>query len=481
MRERRNEGGAADPDPEESAKLEGPITVGKALRPVDPRGVDLDSIGYLEEEWFASGTARSFRAAGAVRANGRWDVEPDGAAPYRTRLLVRRPTGSGRRSGVVVVEWLNVSSTEVAPEWAYLEDALVQAGVAWVGVSAQSLGVVGGSALLGTVDADKRTGGGIRARGPERYGSLHHPGDHFAFDIYNQVSAALRGSTGRAVVGGEISAVIACGQSQSAAFLTTFVNAIQPRARTFDGFFVHSRGSGAAGLDGTVAMRQRTPGFHIRNDTEVPTMVFETETDVGPGLGYAAARQGDNASLRVWEVAGTSHADAYLVGRDFRLCSHRINDGPHHFVAKAGFTALVHWVLNGVPPVSSEPIRIDADGKTIVRDADGIAVGGIRTPSVEVPIAALSGDAPAGSDRMCRLFGSSLPFDPGVLVARYGTQRGYLRRFSTALDEAIKAGWVRPADRTAYFAETHAVDFPRECKVDRAEEQAPYRGRPSPR
>src|SRR4051794_31380292 len=39
------------------AVLEGPITVGQIAPPADPRAVDLNAIGYTQEEFFASGTA----------------------------------------------------------------------------------------------------------------------------------------------------------------------------------------------------------------------------------------------------------------------------------------------------------------------------------------------------------------------------------------------------------------------------------------
>ena len=37
-------------------------------------------------------------------------------------------------------------------------------------------------------------------------------------------------------------------ESQSAAMLVTYVNGVQPIAHQFDGFLIHSRGSGAAPL-----------------------------------------------------------------------------------------------------------------------------------------------------------------------------------------------------------------------------------------
>lgn len=449
------------------ATLEGPVTAGRPNLPVDPRPVDLAALGYVEEEWFAAGTATAYADAdadaGERTADGRWDVEPAGTAPYRTRFVVRRPADPADFGGTVVLEWLNVSAVEASPEWSYTREAIVDAGAAWVGVSAQAFGVVGGRALIDTGSDEQAAGsGGVRAANPERYGTLEHPGDAYSFDIWSQVGAALRGPDGAAVLGGEPArSVVASGESQSAGFLTTYLNAVHPIARVYDGFFVHSRGAGAATLTGDPAIRGTDVGYRIRDDLDVPVLVFETETDVGPLLRYAMARQDDTDRIRVWEVAGTAHADAHLVGRDFPLCPGGINDGPQHWVAKAALAGLLAWVDDGVEPPRAEPIRTEGpDGTTVVRDRLGLAVGGVRTPSVDVPVSVLSGEAPGSTEVLCMLFGSSTPLDPATLAELYPTRDAYLARFDAALDRAVDAGFVRAADRDAYAAEARAVAFP---------------------
>ena len=66
---------------------------------------DLHKIGYVEEEYLASGKANvySWPAPGpaVVRTPG---------APYTTRVLVRRPANPARFSGTVIVEILNPSN-----------------------------------------------------------------------------------------------------------------------------------------------------------------------------------------------------------------------------------------------------------------------------------------------------------------------------------------------------------------------------------
>src|SRR5581483_9957053 len=109
----------------------------------------LGRVGYVQREYVASGTATSYRDDGTLTRDGRWTFAPDGQAPYRTRVLVRYPADPARFSGTVVVEWLNVSGgVDADPEWATLHEELIRQGDAWVGVSAQRIGVMGGPVLV---------------------------------------------------------------------------------------------------------------------------------------------------------------------------------------------------------------------------------------------------------------------------------------------------------------------------------------------
>src|ERR1700722_9433107 len=123
--------------------LTGPITAGHVIVPLSALRLDLESAGYVEEEYFASGTATAFEAT-AAPSDGMWSIVPTASAQYRTRILVRRPVDSAHFNGTVVVEWMNQSSGESAPDWGYLNPELTRRGYVYVAVSAQSLGVMGG-------------------------------------------------------------------------------------------------------------------------------------------------------------------------------------------------------------------------------------------------------------------------------------------------------------------------------------------------
>ena len=140
-----------------TATLSGPVTTGHVIEPLSGVGTNLAANGYVEQEYFASGTAHAFKATSSP-SDGRWTIEPTTSAPYETRLIVRRPSSPKKFNGTVVVEWLNVSAGESSPDWDYLNPMLMAEGYAWVGVSAQALAINGGSSILGTQQRGRRAG-----------------------------------------------------------------------------------------------------------------------------------------------------------------------------------------------------------------------------------------------------------------------------------------------------------------------------------
>ncbi|MDQ1385307.1 MAG: hypothetical protein QOG65_2686, partial [Actinomycetota bacterium] len=441
----------APPGP--AATLSGPITGGNGVSLLSATAVDLKQAAYTEAEYFASGSAQSFKAAGSQGTDGRWTVAPDAKAPYRTRIIVRRPTAA-HFNGTVLVEWLNVSAgSDTAPDFSSAASEITRGGFAWVGVSAQQIGVSGGA---GVVPVAGLPPGGLRGSDPARYGSLRHPGDKYALDIFSQIGRAVRTSSGPALGGLKPERVIAVGESQSAFELTTYIDAIQPTTRIFDGFFVHSRGGGAIPFGGGNIAKGINGGIRIRDDIDVPVFLVETETDE-VGLRYFDARQPDFDHLRLWDVAGAAHADTFTVGGSpYGIgCKSLINSAPTHFVIAAALAQLDKWIRRGTPPPSAPRMEISLVGDRIVirRDALGNAIGGVRTAANDVPVAALSGAAGDGSSVLCGLFGSTKPFDAATLARLYPNRASYLAKVDRATDKAIASGYVLPADRAAIVAE----------------------------
>jgi hypothetical protein len=429
---------------------------------LDPGGFSVP--GYEQIELVAAGTASDYVEVGERSPDGRWELAPDTEAPYRTRVLVRRPADPADESGTVVVEWLNVSGgIDANPDWTSLSEEIVRQGHVWVGVSAQRIGVEGGPVLVRAPVAGNLAGEGLKGILPERYGSLDHPGDGYAFDITTQVARAVR--AGAVSEGDAPDVVLAAGESQSAIALTTYINGVQPLTQAFDGFFVHSRAFAslplvapgeAADLAGSMATPEPVV---LRDDLDVPVLVLQAEGDVVGVLRSVDARQPDSPTLRLWEVAGASHADAFLLGpvADELDCGAPINRAPFHLVAKAALRSLDAWARTGDAPPEAPRIEvegIDGDGEpAIVRDADGIALGGIRLPVVDVPSEVLSGAPPPSPDLICLLMGSTQPLPDGRALELHGDADAYLEAYETAADAVIEAGFVLADDREVLLAE----------------------------
>ena len=412
-------------------------------------GPDLEAAGYVEREYVVSGAALSYR--GATPPDGRWELSVAGAADYATRVVVRRPRSAGSFSGTVVAEWLNVSSgSDAAPDWNYLAEEVVRSGHAWAGISAQHIGVEGGAALVGVEGLET---GGLKAQ--PRYAALHHPGDAYCYGIYASVVAALAEGPLADLV---VDVRLAVGESQSAFALTTFVNGVHPLTGIVDGFLVHSRGGAAMPLgEPGVAVDPRqyrtSTAVTIRDDLDVPVLMLQTETDLTGSLRYLPARQPDSAYVRLWEVAGTAHADKFVIGEFEELlgCPRPVNRGQQAFVARAGLRRLNTWARGGDP--APEASRLETDGETFVLDEWGNARGGIRTPVVDSPVDVLRGDTEEGAPYVCQLFGSTLPMDPELIRSLYADPAAYLAAYEEATDAAIAAGFVLAEDRDEILAE----------------------------
>jgi hypothetical protein len=161
-------------------------------------------------------------------------------------------------------------------------------------------------------------------------------------------------------------------------------------------------------------------------------------------------------------VAGTAHGDAYMVGGFAEMlgCDVAVNDGPQHFVAHAALVALTTWVRDGMRPPAAPPLGLSSHSPiTIARDGLGNAVGGVRTPAVDVPVAALSGDAAPGASRICALFGTTVPFDEPTLVQLYGDRAGYLAAFERSVDATVAAGFLLESDRSELMDGARRVHF----------------------
>ena len=418
--------------------------------------MDLQKAGYVEQEYFISGAARRY-------AIPEKPGEPKqlGTVPYRTRIVVRRPRDASRFSGVVVVDWQNVTAgCDIDIEWAQAGAFFIRAGWAWVGASVQRVGVHGFD------PPNPLAGRALRQWSPHRYGALDVTAsgsvtdDSQSYDIFSQVAQLVRrkgeGSIFNAM---NVRRVYAGGSSQSANYLIRYYNSIQPITKAYDAFMV-SIGGGAPRLD-------------------QPTKLFKVYTEGELWRFMATERVLDTESVHTWEIAAAPHVGTALMSPDpknpqavlggvlardvgpivpyaQRQCSR-----PHPsrvetwVVHSAAYAALDRWVTKKSRPPAAERIQIaepvPQDGPaTIVRDKYGLSLGGIRLPRVVVPTALETGEnSPANAapeNAFCRLYGSREPFDATTVKSLYPDRPAYLREIRRATHQLVDRGFVLKED-----------------------------------
>jgi hypothetical protein len=422
---------------------------------------NLSQVGYEGSQFFLSGTADSYAPLRPLTSDGKWAVTPNGSASYKTRITVYRPINPRRFNGTVVVEWLNVSGgVDDSPDWTLSHNELVREGFAWVGVSAQQVGVNAAK----TID-------------PTDYSSLNHPGDSYSYDIFSQAGQAVRDDSAQVLGGLRPRALIAAGESQSAFRMMTYIDAVQPIAHVYNGFLVHSQfGTGAPLSQAPQASFSPPSPTTIRSDLGVPVLELETQTDVSASNLTDRTFFGDPKNFRLWEVAGSSHFDYYGLaigpndigngqGAVENLaamqnptssppggftCNLPINTGGTHWVLDAAVAALNRWVVWGTPPPQPPYLATTQASPVVFKlDANGNVLGGVRSPQVDAPIAALggTGNAPV----FCSLFGTTVPFTASQLKALYPSHSQFVLRYGLATLKDLLHGYLVPADAAELF------------------------------
>jgi hypothetical protein len=404
--------------------------------------LDLGARGYVEDEFFVEGVANRYvtpsTADGSVIDSGH---------PYRTRIVVRRPASAERFNGVVLLEWTNVTNgLDMENTWFQIHEHVLRTGTAWIGVSAQRVGVnrlrTWNPARYGSLDVSRRN-----AEGAETITN-----DALSYDILSQVAQAVRNPGASLVdpLGGlQAQVIIATGHSQSASRLVSYVNAIQPLANVIDAFALHG-----------------SLGNAVRLDIQVPVWKVLSEFDVRAL--EARVRRPDAALFRTWEVTGTSHNDrqsyasrVFLQLRDIGTNVEASLDCtfmppgsavPFHYVMAAGLEQLARWVVEGTPMRSAPPLELTL-GPPVVLELDelGLAKGGIRLSQVEVPIAVSSGTN-SGSGA-CSRWGYTDPFDEATLRALYRNHGRYVSQVSNVTEQNLADGFITPADAEATISE----------------------------
>jgi len=416
---------------------------------------DVAQFGYDEREYFFEGTANTYGPASGPPAH------------YRSKMIVWTPRDPARFNGTTVVEWghVSVGGFELNAVLSVQSPLLEEQGFAFVLVSAHAEGICG-SNPEGCNEAS------MRSVDPERYGALDHPGEAYSFDIFNQALQAIRHPSGLAPLGELVTRFIIAEGFQMQVDRSTPVGNPDFASPVFG-----LAGPLNAYLANGAAEARLADAFLI--DSAAP--LEEPEAYVAPTLHHldeSAIRRTpprDDPNHVTWEVVGAPHVDRWaadhytlsdldkprpLLDRDQELARRSAFDDfglaadagesicaptptlgtryPRHYTLNSAVIALHEWLETGVPapaPAYIErvgPVPVAANRK-LARDRDGNAIGGLRLPIVEVPVAKYDGEG-------CVFGGTSAPFSPERLAALYPTHQSYVEQLLAATNAAVDSG-----------------------------------------
>jgi Alpha/beta hydrolase domain len=464
--------------------------------------------GYSENEYFVSGrgklyeyTSTGIRVVSPCPAS----AEPLGCTrlPYTTRMLVKRPLDPHRFSGTVVIEPLNPSSGyDIANVWDRSWPYFVRRGDIFVGWTSRFEAI---SAL--------------KQFEPSRYAQLtwgqnSAVDDGITFDIAAQIGALFKLNGPRSPTHGlRVRHVFEAGFSQDGGFTFTQAEVFNAVERlpgggpVYDGY-VPAGTIGPSNIDfGLTPAGSLSPGDprNRMQPRDSPVIQINTETEaallgVPTGLAYRRPdSDAQNDRYRLWEVPGASHVSndlnsppiteqrdlAELEGIPLAAlppagCTHQQfvngpwvgmpgtvdpNTYPFSNVANAAFADLTKWVDDGIPPpraarIEAAPTRSD----TVARDRLGNALGGLRTPFLDVPTAAYSPTDAVSHDTalsgLCTLIGYNTPFSHATLHSLYRSHGDYLARVASESSDLVRRGFWLPSDAKQVVQQAARADVP---------------------
>ena len=436
--------------------------------------VDLPEAGYIEEEFFISGTANVYDWA----ADGAVTVKTPNA-PYTTRLMLRRPADPARFSGNVIVEIGNVGrGFDFSFSWGVSHDSFMENGDAWVAITyapenLQALKTFNparyASLSMANPIANERcapNAAGVAAAAPLEEG--------LRWDIISQVGALLKAARpGGPLAGFNVQRVYGTSHGGE---LATYIAIFHARATVaggrpvYDGYIQH-RHPALTRLRRCGAAPPASDSRQVLRNIHVPVMRVVAQTDV---LGTYARRRDDSDApgdrYRLYEIAGAAHADAsfypYMptvadqkkTGFDAFLHSWPFPDQCEQetallrvpimtYALDAAWANLTRWVRDGVPAPRAARVAVENGGTPrarVVVDRHGNAVGGVRTPYVDVPTATYFTSTKGPG--LCGNLAHKEDFDWATLNRLYGSPEGYSAKLAASVEQLVNDRWLTESD-----------------------------------
>jgi hypothetical protein len=382
--------------------VEGPITgpgpMHPGIRP-GPKGTNLEDFDYITEEYFVSGVAAG--------------------APYKTRILIRKPRNPQKFSGMVVGEPTHRGGNALICQYARF--GIGQRGHMCMTVAARRINLTNPA----TASA------GLYEFNLERYGSLQ-VADSQTNQIIAQVGRLMRQDPG-------VTTLILSGTSDSSGATRTYMSSgtqldhadlrMPDGGPIYQGFLVTA--ILGMGLVPTIV------------DAPVIQMPTQSELHSTNGFRRPDSDAPDNR-FRSYEMSGMSHNDARENPAFFDCTNMNLSQFPYGAMTFMGLQHLLDWAAHGtIPPRAPSVMEIDndteEDNTRIALDDFGNAKGGVRTTYLDVPLFTIT--IPNGGPGLCSQTGYQTRLPEDVLERLYGNYGQYVSKVEHRLKELIDEGW----------------------------------------
>lgn len=444
---------------------------------IDP--IDLAGQGYREDEYFLHGAANVYQYD-SVTDPYDTTVKVLRSGPYTNRILVRRPTNPARFSGNVVIEVLNATNNYDLPIfWSYDHDDFTSRGDIWIGITGKPVTIAGlkqfnptrYAALSWANPNPDETAATCPVLHTIVGGANHATEDGLLYDILSQTASLVRSADARNPLHGyNVKAVYASGYSQSAIALVGYINAITPRikgAPIFDGYFIGSGFGIQAPLNQCSPAPAALDPRNVLRSRNAPIVATQTQSDYNSARqAYRPDSDAANDRYRYYEAAGPAHvvveqttsapdaADTHAAGgttliEDYASClaGARLSDFPGRDLLDAGFNILESWVRKGTAPPHASLLAATGTAPRLTEtlDAYGNAIGGVRAPEVDVPVATYTASTGASSLN-CSLSGQQIPLGDATLRGLYPNKVDYIVNFAGDAIKVVQQGFLTPDD-----------------------------------
>lgn len=459
--------------------VEGPIAVTDTSHPFSAMDyarepLDIAAYGYVEEEYFVSGTANVYE-----EIDDEMKIKHVDQA-YKNRIFVRKPSDARKFSGRVFIDIYNASNGyDIEDIWRRSYDYYMNNGDIYIGVTAKPINVLS----LKNFDFERYHTLNWSAAEPAPQPSavnanMSIPGteEGLVWDILSQLGTLVRKNNAPFLADYPVDYLYLTGQSQSGMYLNTYTYyfdqyLVDSEAKPlFDGY-LNAVGAGVMRALNQIEGENKPFATRLQKHRplNVPMIFLSAHGDIELFGAFktsteALVEEKPEDNTRHYEVASAPHTDpaSPLIPNNSEIVktnhppkildgeyNYTVNDIQLAYYINSAIEMLHQWAANGILPPASSLIERDEEGNAVL-DEHGNGVGGVRSPYIDVPLATYYANARATADQVNQTVGnvngSMEYFSKDKLSELYQSEEHYLETFYKAVDQQVEDKLLQPFD-----------------------------------